>query len=47
MRSLGVDDRQLDLQVVKHTEHLVKLGVNAWHVHTEGIFVRAVVVQLR
>jgi hypothetical protein len=40
MRGLGVDDWQLDLQVVK-------VGANVWHVHTEGVFVRAVVVQLR
>jgi hypothetical protein len=46
VRGLGVDDWQLDLQLIKHTEHFVKLGVNVWHVRTEGIFVRAAVVAL-
>ena len=46
MRGLGVDDWQLDLQLVKHTEHFVKLGVNVRHVRTEGVFVRAAVVTL-
>jgi hypothetical protein len=47
VRGLGVDDWQLDLQLVKHTEHFVKLGVDVWHVRTEGIFVRSAVVALK
>ena len=46
MRGLGVDGWQLDLQLVKHTEHFVELGVNVWHVSTESVFVRAAVVAL-
>ena len=43
---MGVDGWQLDLQLVKHTEHFVKLGVNVWHVRTEGVFVGTAVVAL-
>jgi hypothetical protein len=43
---LGVDGWQLDLQLVKHTEHFVKLGVNVWHVRTEGVFVRPAIIAL-
>jgi hypothetical protein len=46
VRGLGVDGWQLDLQLVKHTEHFVKLGVNVWHVRAEGVFVRAAVIAL-
>lgn len=41
-----MDNWQLDLQLVEHTEHFVKLGVDVWHVRTEGIFVRSAVVAL-
>ena len=37
---------ELDLQLTKHTEHFVKLGINVWHVRMEGVFVRATVVAL-
>lgn len=36
----------MDLQLVKHTEHFVKLCVNVWHVCTEGVLVRAAIVAL-
>jgi hypothetical protein len=43
---LGVDGWQLDLQLVKHAEHFVELGVNVWHVGAKGVLVRAAVVAL-
>ena len=43
---MGVNGWELNLQLVKHTEHFVKLGVNVWHVRTEGVFVRSAVVAL-
>ena len=43
---MGVDDWQLDLRLVKHAEHFFKLSVNVWHVHTEGVIVRAAIVAL-
>lgn len=47
VRGLCADGRQLDLQLVKHIEHFVELGVDVWHVGTEGVFVRAAVVALQ
>jgi len=43
---LGVDGRQLDLQLIKHDEHFVELCVNVWHMGAKGVFVRAAVVTL-
>jgi hypothetical protein len=36
----------LNLQLVKHAEHFVELGIDVWHMRTEGVFVRAAVVEL-
>lgn len=43
---MGVNDWQLVLQLVKHTEHFIKLSVNVWHVYTKGVFVRSRAVAL-
>ena len=36
----------MDLQFIKHTEHFVELGIDVWHMRTEGVFVCAAVVAL-
>ena len=46
LSGLCVDGRKFDLQLAEHTEHFVELGVDVWHMRTEGVFVRAAIVAL-
>jgi hypothetical protein len=46
MCGLGADDWELYLELVEHTERLVELRFDVWHVSAEGIFVGATIVAL-
>ena len=46
VHGLSADSRELYLELVKHTERLVQLGFDVWHVCMEGIFVSTAVVTL-
>ena len=47
MRGLRADGRQLYLELVEHTECLVELCLDVWHMGAERIFVSAAVVALK
>lgn len=46
VRGLRTDGGQLYLELVEHTECLVELCLDVWHMGAEGVFVSAAVVTL-
>ena len=47
MRGLRADSWQLYLELVEHTECLVELCLDVWHMGAKGVFVSAAVVALK